>query len=171
MLLRAAEPSDALAVAQVHVRSWQGAYRGLMPDDYLDGLRPQDRAEHYTFGPPTSADQPVTWVAVDGGAIQGFATATATVPPDEGPSGCGLLNALYVDPRWWGTGVGRALMVDARSRLVASGCAEAVLWVMVGNERAQGFYRTDGWEADGARQIGLVWGQPVDEVRFRRSLR
>ena len=27
----------------VHVRSWQVAYRGLFPDDYLDGLRAEDR--------------------------------------------------------------------------------------------------------------------------------
>jgi len=168
MLLRAAEPSDALAVAQVHVRSWQGAYRGLMPDDYLDGLRPQDRAQTYTFGSPPSPKQPVTWVALDGGAILGFATVTAR--PGDGPAGCGRLDALYVDPTRWGTGVGRALMADARTRLAAAGCAEAVLWVLVGNDRAQRFYRADGWQADGTRQTGLVWDLPVDEVRFRRSL-
>ena len=43
MLLRPAEPVDAIAVAHVHVRSWQVAYRTLMPDDYLDQLRPEDR--------------------------------------------------------------------------------------------------------------------------------
>jgi hypothetical protein len=37
MELRRAEPPDAIAVA--HVRSWQAAYRKLMPDDYLDQLR------------------------------------------------------------------------------------------------------------------------------------
>jgi len=50
MLLRPAQPADAAAVARVHVRSWQVAYRGLLPDEYLDGLQPEDRAPHYTFG-------------------------------------------------------------------------------------------------------------------------
>ncbi len=49
MLLRPAEPADAMAVARVHVRSWQAAYRGLLPDAYLDGLRPEDRAARYDF--------------------------------------------------------------------------------------------------------------------------
>ena len=43
MLLRPAEPSDSLAVAEIHVRSWQVAYRGLLPGDYLDALIPQER--------------------------------------------------------------------------------------------------------------------------------
>lgn len=39
MRLRPAQPEDALAVARVHVRSWQAAYRGLLPDDHI-GRRP-----------------------------------------------------------------------------------------------------------------------------------
>jgi len=50
MELRRAEPPDAIALARVHVRSWQAAYRKLMPDDYLDQLRPEDRAKKYDFG-------------------------------------------------------------------------------------------------------------------------
>jgi hypothetical protein len=33
-----------MAVAAVHVRSWQVGYRGLVPDNYLDEPRPEDRA-------------------------------------------------------------------------------------------------------------------------------
>ena len=43
-LLRDAQPFDADAVARVHVQTWQVAYRGLLPDAYLDALRPEDRA-------------------------------------------------------------------------------------------------------------------------------
>lgn len=50
MQLRWAEPADAMAVAQIHVRAWQVAYRGLMPAAYLDALVPEDRAKRYTFG-------------------------------------------------------------------------------------------------------------------------
>src|SRR3984885_11964090 len=64
MLLRPAEPEDAMAVARVHVRSWQAAYRALLPDDYLDQLRPEDRAQSYDFA---SLDplKPRTIVAVE----------------------------------------------------------------------------------------------------------
>ena len=67
MLLRAAKPDDAMEVANVHVRSWQVGYRGLMPDDYLDALRPEDRATRYTFGLSDRLEL-ATIVAVDEGA-------------------------------------------------------------------------------------------------------
>jgi hypothetical protein len=38
MEIRRALADDALGVATVHVRSWQAAYRGLLPDAYLDQL-------------------------------------------------------------------------------------------------------------------------------------
>jgi len=41
--IRDAETADALAVARVHVRSWQVAYRGLIADQFLDALRPEER--------------------------------------------------------------------------------------------------------------------------------
>ena len=52
MFLRPAEPSDASAVALVHVRAWQTGYRNLLPDEYLDGLRPEERARRYNFASP-----------------------------------------------------------------------------------------------------------------------
>jgi NAD(P)-dependent dehydrogenase (short-subunit alcohol dehydrogenase family) len=95
MLLRPAEPDDALAVARVHVRSWQAAYRTLLPDDYLDHLRPEDRAQRYNFG---SLDplQPQTIVATEARVIHGFAT-TAPAREPEMP-GHGELCALSVAP-------------------------------------------------------------------------
>jgi hypothetical protein len=54
--------------------------------------------------------------------------------------------------------VGRVLLIAARAALVASGFREAVLWVLAGNERAQRFYRADGWLPDGARREEDVWG-------------
>lgn len=70
MLLRRAEPDDAIAVARVHVRSWQAAYRTLLPDDYLDQLRPEDRAQKYDFA-SLDPQKPGTIVAVEEGMIYG----------------------------------------------------------------------------------------------------
>lgn len=37
-MIRKASPSDAKAIAQVHISSWQDAYRDLMPAEYLLSL-------------------------------------------------------------------------------------------------------------------------------------
>jgi GNAT superfamily N-acetyltransferase len=167
VLVREAEPADANDVAGVHVRSWQVGYRGLLPDDYLDRLRPKDRAQRYRFG-EADPGQPATIVAVRRGAICGFAT---TAPSgDSDAQGSGELCALYVDPPSWGCGVGRALIASARDRLAGQGFADAVLWVLVGNARAERFYRMDGWRGDGTGRAVAIWGVTVDEIRYRRPI-
>lgn len=167
MQLRRAEPPDAIAVGRVHVRSWQAAYRKLMPDDYLDQLRPEDRAKKYDFG-NLDPLRPYTIVATESGGILGFAT---TAPTQESPmSNCGELCALYVDPDHWGRGIGGALVSAARSRLFDLGFRNAILWVLVGNVRAERFYVTDQWTPDRVRRTDEVWGVKVDEVRYKRKL-
>ena len=167
MLLRPAEPDDAIAVARVHVRSWKAAYRTLLPDDYLDQLRPEDRAQKYNF---SSLDplQPQTIVAAEAGVIHGFATTAPAREPDM--PGCGELCALYVDPDQWSRGIGVALVAAARSRLFDLGFRGAVLWILAGNVRAERFYRIDGWVPEGRRRIESVWGVTVDEIRYQRTL-
>ena len=154
-------------VAGVHVRAWQVGYRGLLPDAYLDALRPEDRAGRYAFG-NSDPQRPRTVVAVEDGAIVGFATVWPSPDPDM--LHAGELAALYVDPPMWRSGVGRVLIAEARDLLERDGYREAALWVLVGNDRAQRFYRADGWQPDGQRRLQEVWGVTVDEMRFRRSL-
>lgn len=167
LTVRAARPADALEVAGVHVRSWQGAYRGLLPDRSLDELRPADRADRYDFG-GTDPEAPSTTVAVEDGAICGFATIGLAQRAEA--TDVGEVLALYVDPVAWGRGVGRLLMSEARAQLGQLGLSEAMLWVLVGNERAQRFYRADGWRPDRGRRNVEVWGVAVEEIRYRRSL-
>ena len=164
MLLRPAQPDDALAVARVHVRAWQAGYRGLLPDAYLDALRAEDRARRYTFD-LIAPDRPHTLVAADGDAILGFAT---TLPAPDLP-GTGELAALHVDPSAWRRGIGTALITAARARLLDLGFATAIVWVMAGNRRAEQFYLADGWLLDDARRTDEVWGAQVDELRYRRE--
>lgn len=154
-------------MARVHVRSWQAAYRGLLPDAYLDSLKPEDRAGRYTFG-STDPLKPLTLVAVADDMIRGFATTTPARDPEA--QGLGELAGLYVDPDWSGRGLGKALMRAAQARLAEQGFKLAILWVLAGNARAQRFYELSGWAADGRRRTDKVWGMVVDELRYSRKL-
>lgn len=167
MNLRRAVPDDAVAVARVHVRAWQVAYRGLMPDEYLDGLRPEERAQRYDFA-SRDASQPTTLVAVDADTVLGFATIAPA--RDEDAAGQGELCALYVEPELWGRGVGRTLAAAARSELYRLGYTRALLWVVAGNARAQRFYRADGWTPDALQRAQQIWRVSVTTVRYSRVL-
>jgi ribosomal protein S18 acetylase RimI-like enzyme len=164
--LRPAVPPDAADIARVHVRAWQVGYRGLLPDDYLDGLRAEDRASRYTLG-DASAETPSTIVAVERSTLCGFVT---TGPAREGTGGAGHLMALYVDPDHWGRGIGRSLIERGRAELAARGYREAVLWLLAGNERARRFYVADGWAFDGDIGERELWGIKVTDHRYRRAL-
>jgi ribosomal protein S18 acetylase RimI-like enzyme len=154
--LRLAAPADALAVARVHVRAWQTGYRGILPAAYLDNLRPEERAARYTFD---RADGPRTRVAIVDGAIVGFVTISGSE-----------LCALHVDPDFWSQGIGRALIGRARADLATLGVADAHLWLLAGNVRAQRFYERDRWNSDGKRRVETAWGFAVEEIEYRRRL-
>jgi ribosomal protein S18 acetylase RimI-like enzyme len=167
MLLRPAEPSDAMAIARLHVRTWQAAYRSLLPQDYLDQLRPEDRAQSYDF---THQDpsKPHTIVAAEGPLILGFAT---TMPSrDEDLPDHGELCALHADPEHWGRRIGATLIAAARDHLVKHRFQHAILWVLKGNTRAARFYEIDGWAPDGKHKIETVFGITVQDFRYRRAL-
>lgn len=165
--VRSATVDDTYAVATVHVRSWQVGYRGLIPDEFLEQMRAEDRAERYRFA-EVDASLPHTIVATEGDRILGFATLGAS--RDVGSLGEGEIFALYVDPDTWGKGVGRTLIANARTRLAEMSFSTANLWVLHGNQRAIRFYGSDGWTCDGSSRDAVVWGVAVNEIHFHRSL-
>lgn len=164
--VRAAVPADADDVARVHVRSWQSAYRGLIAQEYLDSLKPEIWASRYTFG-RRGLQMPSTLVAVDDSTICGLAT-TGLCRDIDLPN-CGELTAMYVDPAYLRTGVGRLLMTAARKRLRLVGLTQAVLWVLDGNVNARRFYERDGWWLDGACRTETFGNIRVEQLRYRRT--
>jgi GNAT superfamily N-acetyltransferase len=162
--LRPATVADAGAMGRLHVRAWQAAYRGHMPDDYLDGLRAGERAAGWERFLGRGHERGAVLVAEQAGQVTGF----ANVGPAEDPAGAGELYAINVDPDAWGTGAGRALLEAAQAELARMGFAETVLWVLPANARARRFYEIAGWVCDGTERTMEVLGVVVPEVRYRR---
>jgi GNAT superfamily N-acetyltransferase len=143
------------------------AYRNLIPDDFLDQLRPEDRAARYDFA-TSDVSKPRTILAVERGEILGLATTSPSHDadlPDHGE-----LCALYVDPPHWGRGIGAALISAARARLAELEFRNALLWVLAGNVRAERFYRADRWAPDGVRRTDSRRGVTLHEIRYQRTL-
>jgi ribosomal protein S18 acetylase RimI-like enzyme len=166
--LREARRGEELAVAELHVRSWQEAYGELMPAEFLAALDPRDRADRYWFEDEEGPTTVLAFSAEEGEPLLGFVTFGES--RDEDAKGLGEVYALYVDPDSHRGGVGRMLMADARRRLAADGFTEAILWVLQGNDRAAGFYEGEGWEPDGATREENVYDIVSNVRRFRRAL-
>lgn len=174
-VIRAARATDATQIALVHVRSWQGAYRGLLPQAYLDGLDPAQRVGLWErvlagVGAGAGAGRAGVMVADADGALRGFAGFSPSRDDDADQDRVGEITAIYLLPGAWGTGTGGRLMGAALGCLVQAGFSEATLWVLDTNARARRFYEAGGWFADGAEMLDESRGFPIAEVRYRRSL-
>ena len=181
--VREARASDAAAIGRVRHASWQAAYSGLMPADYLAGLS----VDGFVLSAQRMLEQQAAgrisvFVAEVGGVVAGFATVGPSrdddaAQPDRGARGnpqgdaaVGELWAIYLDPAIWGLGVGRRLQDVALARLREDGYTEATLWVLAANTGSRAFYERTGWRADGRTSEIEAGAEVLDEARYRRSL-
>lgn len=172
MDVRPVRPDDAPALARLHIRAWQDAYPGQMPQAYLDGLDAEIPARIEWWQRRLAEDPPPEVVVVgaaDPDELDGWAMVSAT-PDDDVPEGTGRLMAIYVRKHAWGVGMGSALWLAATARLAELGCTAATLWVLGSNERARAFYERKGWAPDGATQVDERDWASLFEVRYRGSL-
>jgi len=172
MEVRPAQIEDAARIAEIHVLSWQSGYRGLMPQDYLDGLDPAQRLPRRI-----QSLRDADWsrggclvVADDDGMLAGFADVCPSRDDDAASSKVGEIGAIYLMPDLWGKGLGRELMAAALTRLARLGYDEVTLWVLDTNARARRFYDAAGFRPDGAVKVDDSRGFPLRETRYRRPL-
>jgi GNAT superfamily N-acetyltransferase len=166
--IRPATPDDAAGIAAVHVVSWQWAYRGKLPPEYLDSLDATRRVSMWERM-ITTDDSMTVLVAEQSGEIIGF----CSVGPAKGDAGpeTGELHAIYLLERVKGTGVGSALITGGIAVLRRTGYRDAVLWVLESNELAIEFYERAGWVHDGARlTYELRDNVKAPAVRYRLTL-
>ena len=164
MRVRRAVVDDAAAIADVHTRSWQGAYEHVFGAERLATIDVEGRRAMWERGLEHGVRD--VHVAEDGGRVVGF----VGTGPSRDPDAEGELGEIYVLPEAMGTGVGRALLAAGVEAMAARGYADAILWVLDDNPRARAFYEREGWAEDGATKTDEFLGVPVTEVRYRRSL-
>lgn len=171
MITRVAVVEDAAAIARIHVRSWQQAYRGLLPQEFLDALDPASRTPSWrrsivNQSPPTQA----CLVIADSEQILGFAHICPTRDDDAQDNVVGELTSIYLHPDTWGNGLGPQLMGEALELLREAGNTDVTLWVLQGNARAIHFYEANGWSPDGATKEATIADTTVTELRYRQIL-
>lgn len=138
--VRPASAADAAAIAAVHAASWRSAYRGIMPDAYLDARCAAERLAYWQATLATAPPSRVVLVAELDGSMVGF--AAARMEPDEGFEAC--LDNLHVIASCRGQGVGRLLLGTLARQMATNGCRSLYLWVFDANSAAIRFYQRLG---------------------------
>lgn len=168
MDIRPATSDDAHDIALVHVRAWQQAYRGLMPQSVLDGLSIAEREAGWARLLSDTPRASQTIVVERDGRVAGWASYGEARDADA--PGSGELWGIYAHPDAWSTGVGHALITAVEDALRSDGHETAYLWVLEGNTRAATFYERHGWASDGARKVDERPGLVLHELRQVKRL-
>lgn len=141
-VVRPAVVADLLAVETVRVASWKVAYRGLLPDDLLDGHAVTEEGVA-RLRARMDGDGMQVVVASLADEVIGFA-AFGPCRDKDLPEARELW-ALYVLPDHWRGGSGTAL-------LRAAGPLD-VVWVLEGNARGRAFYERHNFRPDGTVKV------------------
>jgi GNAT superfamily N-acetyltransferase len=177
--VRAPEPGEGGAIAEVQIRSWQVGYRGIFPGTYLDGLSGEIALRTARWNELIERYVPLDQLLV--ATIDGTVVSFSSFGPrgevrdhSEVPQGAsrreGEVYAFYTHPDHWRRGAGRLLMDATIDRLTAARYPSAVLWVLRDNPRARGFYEATGWEATGDESTFQRDTISAAEVCYRRPI-
>lgn len=116
--IRSANPDDAPFIAEVHVKSWRQAYKGIVHQAYLDnGLDVGVREQRWREGLIAGGKE--TLLAFEDARLAGFATVGPS--RDEAYPAHAELYAIYLDPDYFGKGVGKLLFNRAVQYAVGHG--------------------------------------------------
>jgi GNAT superfamily N-acetyltransferase len=162
---RLATPGDLSLIASMHARSWATAYRGMLPDAYLDHDVAAERAAHWhTRMKELAAGAGCVFIALWAGEPVGF---VCVIEPDE--AGSVLVDNLHALPGHKGLGIGGAMLDHALHWARMRGAREMHLSVLEGNAAAIGFYESRGWKRV-AREADNVAGAAVFSLRYALSI-
>jgi GNAT superfamily N-acetyltransferase len=163
-VIRAATVADAAAIAGIHVRSWQSAYRGMIDATVLHRLSISGRASEWKARLALTRSQgaiPFTLVGERDGDLLGFCNVARLDADAEATIG-----ALYVEPGHLRAGLGSTLLWVALDGLHTASVDDVVLWVLQANDAARAFYARFGFRDDGGRERFAG----ASEIRMRVSL-
>ncbi len=135
--LRDAGADDAGRIAALHAASWRWAYRGILPDRYLDHECAAERARYWRERLSAPSPDGFVMLAEQADVLLAF----LAIWPDPDGRYDALLDNLHVAPEARGRGLGRKLLGAAADRLRAQGHRSLTLWVFDANRPALAFYR------------------------------
>jgi len=160
--IRKALPEDAHTYALCGISCWQTAYRGIIPDAYLDNMPTEieQRTENFrqAFTDPGNVH---SYCVMHGENMVGFITIDIIHAN---------IWAIYLIEEFCGKGYGKRLLDFAVNELEREGHYEIYLWVLEDNVRARRFYEKNNFYVDGTtRVVDRYGGVPLVQVKYVRN--
>lgn len=157
MEVRHAGEDESGRMGLIYCESWKAAYKGIVPDDYLNSLT----VENCT---PKKMNPAKNLVVLDGEACVGL----CNISPgrDDGAGGEGEICAIYLLPDYFGKGFAKPLFERGVRELRGMGFTRQYLWVLADNARARSFYEKNGFHANGETRSITISGAALWETKY-----
>jgi len=161
--IRQANPTDAAAIARIHVETWRATYAGLLPERMLANMRAEGHRDSWQGVIAGQRGRQTVLVAERPkvGAI-GFVSAGRTRTPLPGYEA--EIYTLYVAPDHQDQGIGTALLTACFRRLGQQNSRGVMLWVLAKNP-SRFFYEAVGGVKLAHRKERL-WGVVLPEIAY-----
>ena len=168
MTIRTATLEDVKDIATIHVNAWQIAYKGLIPQSYLNNLSIPKREQ--TWQDILNSAKTHTIVQQINGLVVGFANFGHTRDEDKDSTVTGEITSIYLNPEHWRKGLGTALFKFILEDLKNREFTQITLWVLDRNQEARSFYQKMGLKPDRATKIDIRENFELREIRYSMNL-
>lgn len=149
---------DFEVIGNIYSCSWKTAYRGIVPQEYLDSLG----GSRWSNVLKDSGHD--AYVVMDGDKCVGSSSICAA--RDKNMAGWGEVISIYLLPEYFGSGYAKPLFDCAVNALREKGYADIYLWVLEENVSAQKFYEKQGFHKNGDTAPITIAGKDLIEVRY-----
>ena len=157
--------SDCKAIGELYAAAWKEGYKGLIPQHLLDALTPE---KYEVRSRVNGFLDEGSFVAVEGERIVAHCHAREADEPKM--RGWGEIHTLYTHPDCWRLGYGTAVLKRAEEWLIEQGFNDVYLYVLEGNERAERFYKAQGFFPNLDTLCCDLGGVIVTDNRFVKQL-
>ena len=142
--IRAATDNDIQAIAEIHVLSFQTAYRGIVPDEFLNAINVDNRV-HGWRSTYDKYPRNLTVAVLPNDYVLGFCCAGPVVDTQKNAPYEFEIYGLHVRQECRRTGIGTQLLNDAFARALKSEqFTTAIVWTLTELVESRRFYERHG---------------------------
>ena len=164
--IRLAKPDDALDMAEVHMRSWEAAYKDIIPMEYIKEI---NATRSVKFKRIITDENTTQYVIQNGDKTVGIMCVVDTPQDDDADENVCELEGIYLHPDYYRQGIGTKAMEYVFDIARNWGKPIMTLWVFAENTNTIQFYEKCGFTADGKTKT-YHFGKMIGAIRMRRSL-
>lgn len=159
--VRKSRLSDLEQIALIHVKSWETAFKGLMPERYINNYTLEDRNAEWLSVLGSGSESVI--VAEDNNKLGGFLSYSENV---------NFLNLskLYLCPSMYGKGVGGLLMKQMENEALTASLDLIRLYVLNNNKSAINFYSKQGFEFGDGFESEEFEGETIIDLLMEKRL-